>query len=105
MKIKCDIVVTNLKGEPFVANGEQLTVRGVITSSLLGDFKEAEGWIQGDDKHRRFKLAQKFFMGEEVEVSNQELQLIRRLVGLNYPPSVVGFVFDIWDSKTLTVIK
>lgn len=96
MKKNLDKKITTLKGEDVPVNGEPSTVRQVVVDSLLAQMPNENP--AANEKVDRYKLAVRLNDGGEQELSPEEIVLIKKLVGKNYGPLVVGQVFALLDA-------
>lgn len=96
MKKNLDKKITTLKGEEIPVNGQPSTVRQIVTDALLAQMPDEK--ITANDKVERYNLAQRLSKGGVQELSQKEVALIKRLVGKNYGPLVVGQVFALLDA-------
>ncbi|MBI3677405.1 MAG: hypothetical protein HY243_12400 [Proteobacteria bacterium] len=93
MRINISGNVRNLNGEDVTEEGVPLTIRAVIVNSLLGQF-QAE-IISGVEKLRRFKLAEKISgNASEVDLTAEDVVLIKDQVAKHYSPLAVGRVYE-----------
>jgi hypothetical protein len=51
----------------------------------------------GDEKVRRYRLARKLFNASKVELTPEDVVLLKSLIGQIYGPLVVGQVWDLLD--------
>lgn len=77
-------------------NKTPLTLRLVAISALQANFDHEQ--VGGDEKLKRFNLAQKCYENDTVDLPANEIMLIRQLVGLAYSPAVVGPAYKILDA-------
>lgn len=80
-----------LSGEPFADNA---TLGSVSLSLLL--FANDQG-VSGEDKFKRYKLAERIKDGGVQEVTAEEVALLKKLVGTHHAPHVVGPTFEALD--------
>jgi hypothetical protein len=70
--------------------GVPATLRSVSVSSLLAAYPDEQG-LGGDEKFRRWELASKIKNGTDpVEVTVDEVALVKKLIGKAYAPIIVG---------------
>lgn len=72
--------------------GVAFTLGNVAVNALLGQYQDEQ--VGGDEKFKRFKLADRISVGGVQEVSAEEIALIKRLVGKGFLPMFVGAVYD-----------
>jgi len=108
MKLDVTRELTNLDGTPLVQPGtrcttcghitdpEPVTLRGVLTTSLLAQSREQ---VAGDEKARRWALAMRIQQEDAPELSLKELELVQRLVGEIQPTLTAGQVWVMLDGR------
>ena len=85
-------VINSLSGEPA-------TVRGVVIEALLATFND-ETHLSGEEKLKRWELASKIKnTADPVELTAEEITLIKKLVGKAYGPLVVGRTWKILEGE------
>ena len=98
MKINLNFAFVNLKGEPIPRgegkeNSTQLNLKTVCVSSLLGSYQDER--IEGLEKLSRYKLAVKIFNAiDEVELTVEEIALIKKLIAKMFSVLVTGQVWE-----------
>jgi len=108
MKLDVTRQLTNLDGTPLVQPGtrcqvcghitdpEPVTLRGVLTTSLLAQTREQ---VAGDEKAKRWALAMRIQQEDAPELSLKELELVQRLVGEIQPTLTAGQVWVMLDGR------
>lgn len=94
--------ILGIDGAAYVerAGDPPLTFGKVVISALLSDLPDQVRGAPptGDEKYRRFLLAQKVEKAEQFfELTMEEASLVRRLVAI-FPPTYVGRSFEILDN-------
>ena len=103
MKRNLNVVLKTLDGQPLKEehNG---TARDVLLSrlavnALLANYEDEKN-LSGDDKVKRFKLAQQINDADgEVEVTAEQVSLLKTLIAKGYSPLVVGRAYDILEGE------
>jgi hypothetical protein len=94
MKILVDTVLTNFKGDSLKApGGQEFTLKDAAIEALLATFGEADARTTGTEKFKRYNLAQKVHAGGEVDLTPEEVSLIKERVGTGYNAAVVGAAY------------
>ena|SRR3990167_5616352 len=94
MKINFGSHVADLKGVALKdEKGEDVKLHVPCVNALTANYQK-ENDIGGDEKYRRYKLAVKIDKPEEIEVTSEEITLIKKLVGFAFTPILVGGIFD-----------
>lgn len=92
MLVPLDKVLTNLDGKALQNDGKNLTLRDVCASALLQ--VSAQENIPGDEKVKRYTLALAVFSSkEDLDLAVEDVALIKKLVGEQFAPMVVGQVW------------
>ena len=97
MKINVKKTIKQLDGKDLVDNDRTIVLRDVFCSALLYD--KSPGQLDPMDKFTRGKLAQKIWDASEteegiVELTLEEISLIKKLVGELFTPIIV---YQVWD--------
>ena len=70
-------------------------LRDVCENALLEDDRGSDG----GEKMKRFKLAEKIHLYEDVNLSAEDVTLLKELIGKLYGPLVVGQAYKILDPE------
>lgn len=98
MKVDFETRLVDLSGTAINdSEGKPAALRGVVIDALLAQFKD-EPNLSGEEKVKRFILAEKIFRGE-TEVSAEDVSLIKKLIGKAYNPLIVGQAWQILEGK------
>ena len=78
---------------------KDLTLREVVTNSLLAPPPQGQReQMDGNEKARRYYLAMEIHKSKkQVELSVDDIKLIKDEIGRVYPPLIVGQAFEILD--------
>lgn len=106
MKIDFSTELLSLSGEPIKENIQDesgikkvpLQLWKVCTDSLLAVFQDERN-VTGEDKVKRWKLAQKIHEAKEVDLESEEISLIKSLIAKSYSPAIVGPAFQLLEGK------
>lgn len=85
-----DFEITDIKGSPI--EGKPLA-KDIVVASLLATYQD-EPALKGEDKYKRWKLADKIQAGNDVELTTEELVLIKTLVGKYATPMAIGPIYN-----------
>lgn len=69
------------------------TLGGVSVAALLGSYADEQG-LSGEEKFHRYQLAERIHAGSVQEVSAEEVALLKKLIGKNWPPAVLGPAYE-----------
>jgi hypothetical protein len=90
MKIDFSQILTQFSGEPITGEGgSPFTLGQAVVNALLQPVQNATPM----DKIRRARIAEQAFDGREIEVSPEDLVVMRDAVGQLYPPLIVYRAF------------
>ena len=99
MKINFSKVLVNHKGVNVKnENGEEVKLYAPCVNALNALYEDEKG-MGGDEKFQRYKLSLKIDEKEEIDVSVEDVSLIKKLVGKAYPPATVGLVYEALEGK------
>lgn len=109
MKINLNVKLMGLDKKPIISKkpigcdkdgrpmfeDEDLFLKQVCTTALLGDYQEK---IDGDEKVKRFKLAEKIYDANgEINLQSEETTLIKTLIPKAFSVLVTGRALEILD--------
>ncbi len=87
-----DSKLENLSGETLTEGKTDMTVVHACSSALLSADKEGD---TGETKYERWVLVKKIKdRDNDLDLTSEELSLIKKCVGIVYPSIVVGQVYD-----------
>lgn len=82
--------------EELIENGKPLLAKQIVCNALLGSYEDEK--LSGEDKVRRYLLAQKIYNSDStVEVSSEDISLLKQLVAKLYTPLIVGQVYQLLE--------
>lgn len=95
MKINVDIILIGLDGLCLTGSLKvPLSFKCVAQKALLSVYNGEEK-LTGDAKFERYQLAKKMNDGGQIDFVEEELELLKKLIGVAYPPSIVGPVYEV----------
>lgn len=95
-----NVPIKNLEGGNFKDGEKDILLKNLCINALYAVEMEGNSAkrLSGEDHMSRHRLAKKLYGSEsEVEVSSEEITLMKRLIALNYAPSVVGPAFELLE--------
>ncbi len=99
MKVKVNQELKDVNDLPIKKlEGGNLTLKDVIITSVLSP-------IQGDDqkvkfdKYEIYKKVKVDYVGGEVELTAEEIALIKKCIGQLQPPLILGQAFEMLEGK------
>jgi len=98
MIINVDVKLMTLDGKVMMdadssGNAVEATVKTLLVNAVLAPTKDEKGV----DKVRKYELAKMIFKGGKVDLTPEDIVLIKQQVGDNFAPVVVGQVFEMLD--------
>lgn len=94
MILNFDQTLKELNGETIKDEKGEVKLKTFCQNAILAPEKEQNA----EEKVRAYQLAIKIQEGGEVEVTAEEIALIKKKVGEAYAPIVVGQIFEILES-------
>ena len=104
MKIDFSAPILDLGGKPVKhqdgANdvAKDMVLKDVAVPALTMPYKDEDN-LAADDKVARAVIAQEIYRGGIVDVSVEDVALIKKLIGKAYGPLVVMRAYEILDPK------
>ncbi len=96
--------ITQLDGQPFIdKDGKPIhtTLAIVAENALLASYQDEQN-LSGEDKVKRFVLAHKIHDDEKnVELTADEITLIKKLIAKSYNPLITGESWRILDPASI----
>jgi len=99
MKIKMNQAIVGLNGKQIELLEKKLNLGDVCAEALVNNHPDEKG-VAGKEKLERFELAIKVYKGKDVELTSEEITLIKKLVAFSYAPLVCGQVWKMIDPKS-----
>lgn len=81
---------------PITHDGKKTTLGFISREALLSVYEDETG-VSGEEKYRRFKLAER--CEGEVDLVAEDIAKIKLLVGKRFAAGIVGPVFDALEGK------
>lgn len=98
MNIDFSTIIKNLDDTPIQEEGKSITLSIVVCNALLASYPDEQG-LSGEEKVKRFRLAEIASKGNSNNLSVENIALIKRLVAKAFGPLVVGRVYSILDPE------
>ncbi len=94
----------NVMGQDIMIEGDVMTLGSVSINALLLQYK-GEDNLPGEEKLRRWELAVKIKNGPDpVELTVENVSLIKNLIGKSYGPLICGQAWKLLDQRNLKVV-
>ena len=94
MKINYSAPMLDIEDKPIVENEKPVLLGTIVCNALLATYQDEPG-LPGTDKVKRFRLAQDAIKCVEVDVSVEDVAIIKSLLAKGYAPLIVGRAYDI----------
>lgn len=92
------IPLTHLDGTPIKDGDKQATLTTVALTALLASYED-ERALTGKEKAERYQLALKINKRPaEVDITAEQLTMLKSLIGKAFGPLVVGQVYDLLEN-------
>jgi len=85
-----------LKDNDGKGNVVDATLKTAIVNGLLAPVQQGKN-ESGLDKVKKYELATRVYKNDEVELTAEDIVLIKKCVGENFAPIVVGQVYEMLD--------
>ena len=107
MEINFDSKITNLDDTPALdQNKKPVLLKTICINSLMTDIPQPQGQLEkGETKLKRFILAQKIQKDSKVEVSVEEVALLKERIGMVQPTIIVGKTYELLENNKKTSSK
>lgn len=76
----------------------QITLKRAAVNAVQAMFEDERN-LDGSEKLKRWQLAMRIHLGGDVDLSADEITLVKKLVGKLYGPSVVGPVWTALEAE------
>jgi len=96
MRIDFDAPLLDLKGEPLIENGVEVTLGAIASNALLATYRDEQD-LTGEEKVKRFRLA--VIARGAQDLSVEQIVLLKKLIAKAYSPLIVGRVFELLDPQ------
>ena len=91
-----DTKILNLDGTPALNGQKEASMKDLIIDCLMDGSLLDQG-ASGEDKLKNYLLAVRCKDGGEVDLSIEDLALLKKLVGKKYAPLAVGQFYQFCD--------
>lgn len=103
MKVNFSQILNNINGKPLKHRDEEgnegdLKLSDVCTNALMS-LAEQDKNENGVKKFKRYQLATKIHKQDEVEVTAEEVSLLKEKIGSLYGPAVIGPCYELLEGS------
>lgn len=99
MLVKVNVLLKTLAGETMKDNVDGQAVDATVKTAIVNAVLAPVQKESGIDKVKKFNLAQRVYKEDEVELTAEEISLIKTCIGENFAPIVVGQVWNLLEGK------
>lgn len=97
MKYDFAKTLTDLKNKEILEADATVSMAALCQTALLA-VHEADRDLSGPEKFKRFKLANRLLAESVLEVTAEEVANMKELVGRQFPPLIVGRVYEFLEN-------
>lgn len=98
MKIRFDETMKDLDGKAIKGEGGELTLKSICCNALTVIFQDEQG-LSGEEKAKRGLLAMRIYANTEIDLTVEEVALIKKLIGKAYGPLIVAQAWNMLESQ------
>ena len=95
MLVDFDQVLVTFEGVPLSDTGKIVTLGRICGNAVAA--APPDDRSTGEQKHKRFKLAETAFRGGDVEMSAEDVAMFKEWIGKAYAPMVVGQAYEMLE--------
>lgn len=98
MKVDFSQELKSLDGKPFEKEpGVNANLGDMCVTALLTEVPKEPA--TPEDKLKRWELAKRLYEQKEVEVTAEDIALIKKMAGKVFLPALMGTLYDVLESK------
>jgi hypothetical protein len=98
MRINFAQELKTLSGETINKGESALKLSHVCCDALFATFEDEKN-LSGDEKAKRFVLATKIYGADFVDLSPEDVVVLKKLVGKAFSALIVGQAYQMFDPK------
>jgi hypothetical protein len=104
MKINVSQPLNSYEGKPLVENEKPILLRSVIINALNYTTKDTKP-TTAEEKMGLYELSVKVFNEDEIELSSEQISMIKKNMAEMFSPVITGQACMILEGKELPIIK
>lgn len=97
MKLDFSSVLRNLDGKPLKWGSEVDATLGIISAEALLANTEDQRGAPAEEKLSRWKLAQRIHGAKVIDVTAEDIVLLKRAINAAFSVAIVGPAFELLD--------
>lgn len=98
MQVDFSAPILDLLGNGLPAKGGKVLTLGEVACEVLQAQFQDEANLSAQEKYKRYGLALKLAPGGEVDLTIEEAELLKRLIGKGCSALVMGRSFDMFEA-------
>lgn len=98
MRLDFSTTLLGLDGKPLKEGDKEVRLGEFCATALLTPYQD-EKELSGDEKVKRFKIAEKIYNGGEQDLTIEEAALLKKLVAKAFAPLIVGRIYGLLESE------
>ena len=106
MKINFDATLHELDGTPIIESmdkKEPMTLARASVMALTGRYQDEQ--LAGTESFKRYQLAKKVHKGGVVELTAEDISLVKMVMGKAFGPAVIGPCYELLESPVMEDAK
>lgn len=97
MKVNFGATMKDMDGSDVIENGKPVTLAAIGVVSLLANFDKENPAVE--EKLARYRIAHKIKDGGIVDLTVEELSVVKAMVGKVYGTMIVGQAFQLLENS------
>ncbi|MFA5406994.1 MAG: hypothetical protein WC307_06580 [Candidatus Nanoarchaeia archaeon] len=98
MEIDFNQTINDLDGKPIPNElHEAVTLKSISRTALLNMAPDEK--LKPEDKVKRYDLAMKIYLGTKVDLTIEEIAMLKPIIGNSFGPLVVGRAYSMLEKK------
>ena len=89
MKIDFNVKFKTFDGQDIIMRDKPATLKDISVESLMSLLEEEKN-LSGEEKLKRYELALKIKDGGIIDISVEDIALVKKLIGKMFTPLIVG---------------
>jgi len=99
MKINFEKEIQTIEGGPIIWREKDKTFLKQVAVDVLQLTFQDETSLSGEEKAKRWLLATRIYANSDVDLTIDEVSLIKKLIGKAFGPIIVGPAFEILEGR------
>ena len=95
MLVKVNVPIKTLDGQVMKDNVDGKAVDATVRMAMVNSILAPVDKESGIDKVKKYELAKLIYANDEVDLNEDDIKLIKDVVGKGFAPIVVGQIFEL----------